>query len=238
MSSPSVRDCASRRCRRCPPKRRRGAIQRERALRFEWMGWLRAFIAGVVLALGLARVSPSGKARASQARMRGFESRHPLQKKVKAGLQFRTEPHRWRFIRRPAFLMGASRFCQLTWDIGKSTSSLVCISLSQDLPHCPRWGFIALAESYALFSQDLPWCSNPTIAKTKISAFLQLFCDCGCRCSRIIHGSSFPLRESFSRGGELVTTVILGSACFPLGFVDSRNSLLNQRPREGNGAYL
>lgn len=43
-------------------------------------GWLRAFIAGVVLALGLARVSPSGKARASQARMRGFESRHPLQK--------------------------------------------------------------------------------------------------------------------------------------------------------------
>lgn len=47
-------------------------------------------------------------------------------------------------------------------------------------------------------------------------------------------GSSFPLRESFSRG-ELVTTVILGSACFPLGFVDSRNSLLNQRPYEGNG---
>ena len=136
------------------------------------------------------------------------------------------------------FLMGASRLCQLTWDIGKSTSSLVCISLSQDLPHCPRWGFVALAESYALFSQDLPWCGNPTIAKTKISAFLQLFCDCGCRCSRIIHGSSFPLRESFSRGGELVTTVILGSACFPLGFVDSRNSLLNQRPREGNGAYL
>ena len=40
------------------------------------------------------------------------------------------------------------------------------------------------------------------------------------------------------RGGELVTTVILGSACFPLGFVDSRNSLLNQRPREGNGACL
>lgn len=159
-------------------------------------------------------------------------------KKVKADLQFRTAPHRWRFIRRPAFLMGASRFCQLTWDIGKSTSSLVCISLSQDLPHCPRWGFIAPAESYALFSQDLPWYGNPTITKTKISAFLQLFCDCECRCSRIIHGSSFPLRESFSGGGELVTTVILGSACFPLGFVDSRNSLLNQRPREGNGACL
>ena len=66
--------------RRCSPERRQGAIQRERAMRFEWMGWLRAFIAGVVLALGLARVSPSGKARASQARMRGFESRHPLQK--------------------------------------------------------------------------------------------------------------------------------------------------------------
>ena len=238
MSSPSVRDYAPRRYRCHPPERRRGSIQRERALRFEWMEWLRALIAGVVLALGLARVSPSGKARASQARMRGFESRHPLQKKFKAGLQFRTAPHRWQFIRGPAFLMGASRFCQLTWDIGKSTSSLVCISLSQDLPHCPRWGFVALAESYALFSQDLPWYGNPTITKTKISAFLQLFCDCGCRCSRIIHGSSFPLRESFSRGGELVTTVILGSACFPLGFVDSRNSLLNQRPREGNGACL
>lgn len=159
-------------------------------------------------------------------------------KKVKAGLQFRTAPHRWQFIRKPAFLMGTSRFCQLTWDIGKSTSNLAGISLSQDLPHCPRWGFVALAESYALFSQDLPWCGNPTIAKTKNSAFLQLFCDCRCRCSRIIHGSSFPLRESFSKGGELVTTVILGSACFPLGFVDSRNSLLNQRPREGNGACL
>ena len=71
--------------------------------------------------------------------------------------------------------MGASRFCQLTWDIGKSTSSLVCISLSQDLPHCPRWGFVALAESYALFSQDLPWCGNPTIAKAKISAFCNFF---------------------------------------------------------------
>ena len=162
----------------------------------------------------------------------------PAPKKIKAGLQFRIAPHRWQFIRRPAFLMGASRFCQLTWDISKSTSSLVCISLSQDLPHCPRWGFVALAESYALFSQDLPWCGNPTITKAKISAFLQLFCDCGCRCSRIIHGSSFPLRESFSGGGELVTTVILGSACFPLGFVDSCNSLLNQRPREGNGACL
>ena len=127
-SAPSVRGRDVGRQRRCPPERRQGAIQRERALRFEWMGWLRAFIAGVVLALGLARVSPSGKARASQARMRGFESRHPLQKKVKAGLQFRTAPHRWRFIRRPAFLMGASRFCQLTWDIGKSTSSLACIS--------------------------------------------------------------------------------------------------------------
>ena len=139
-------------------------------------------------------------------------------KKFKAGLHFRTAPHRWRFIRRPAFLMGASRFCQLTWDIGKSTSSPVCISLSQDLPHCPRWGFVALAESYARFSQDLPWCGNPTITKSKISAFLQLFCDCECRCSRIIHGSSFLLRESFSRGGELVTTVILGSACFSLRF--------------------
>mgnify|MGYP003367435075 CR=1 FL=1 len=114
------------------------------------------------------------------------------------------------------FLMGASKFCQLAWDIGKNTSSPACISLSQ----------------------DLPWCGNPTITKTKISAFLQLFCDCECRCSRIIHGSSFPLRESFSGGGELVITVILRSACFPLGFVDSRNSLLNQRPRQGNGAYL
>lgn len=171
MSSPSVRDYAPRRCLCHPPERRQGAIQWERALRFEWMGWLRAFIAGVVLGLGLARVSPSGKARASQARMRGFESRHPLQKKFKAGLQFRIAPHRWQFIRRPAFLMGASRFCQLTWDISKSTSNLAGISLSQDLLHCPRWGFVALTESYALFSQDLPWYGNPTITKTKISAF-------------------------------------------------------------------
>lgn len=69
-----------------------GAIQRERALRFEWMGWLRAFIAGVVLALGLARVSPSGKARASQARMRGFESRHPLQKNLKPVFNLELRP--------------------------------------------------------------------------------------------------------------------------------------------------
>lgn len=47
----------------------------------------------------------------------------------------------------------------------------------------------------------------------------------------------FRYEKAFQGGGELVTTVILGSACFPLGFVDSRNSLLNQRPREGNGAY-
>lgn len=31
-------------------------------------------------------------------------------------------------------------------------------------------------------------------------------------------GSSFPLRDKFSGGGELVTTVILGSTCFPFGF--------------------
>lgn len=36
------------------------------------------------------------------------------------------------------FLMGASKFCQLAWDIGKNTSSPACISLSQDLSHCPR----------------------------------------------------------------------------------------------------
>lgn len=76
-----------------------------------------------------ARVSPSGKARASQARMRGFESRHPLQKKFKAGLQFRIAPHRWQFIRRPAFLMGASRFCQLTWNISKKHIPTLSVSL-------------------------------------------------------------------------------------------------------------
>lgn len=48
----------------------------------------------------------------------------------------------------------------------------------------------------------------------------------------------FRYEKAFQGGGELVTTVILGSACFPLGFVDSRNSLLNQRPHEGNGACL
>lgn len=62
----------------------------------------------------------------------------PAPKKIKADLQFRIAPHRWQFIRRPAFLMGASRFCQLTWDISKSTSNLAGISLSQDLLHCPR----------------------------------------------------------------------------------------------------
>lgn len=33
----------------------------------------------VVVGYGVTRVSPSGTARASQARIRGFESRHPLQ---------------------------------------------------------------------------------------------------------------------------------------------------------------
>ena len=37
-------------------------------------------LAGTVLPLRAVRVSPSGKARASQARIRGFESRHPLHK--------------------------------------------------------------------------------------------------------------------------------------------------------------
>lgn len=48
----------------------------------------------------------------------------------------------------------------------------------------------------------------------------------------------FRYEKAFQGEGELVTTVILGSAYFPLGFVDSRNSLLNQRPREGNGVCL
>ena len=79
------------------PERRQGAIQRERALRFGWMGWLRAFIAGVVLALGLARVSPGQRHElpSSHARVR-VPSPAP---KFKAGLQFRTAPHRWRFTR-------------------------------------------------------------------------------------------------------------------------------------------
>lgn len=137
-SAPSVRGRDVGRQRRCPPERRQGAIQRERALRFEWMGWLRAFIAGVVLALGLARVSPSGKARASQARMRGFESRHPLQKKLKPVFNLELRPTGGGSFGDRLFLMGASKFCQLAWDIGKNTSSPACISLSQDLSHCPR----------------------------------------------------------------------------------------------------
>lgn len=40
---------------------------------------LLGLIIPAVLRLVLARASPSGKARASQARMRGFESRRPLQ---------------------------------------------------------------------------------------------------------------------------------------------------------------
>ena len=54
------------------------------------MTCLRAFLTGIVLGLGLARVSPSGKARASQARMRGFESRHPLQNNLRP--VFSSEP--------------------------------------------------------------------------------------------------------------------------------------------------
>lgn len=200
MSSPSVRDCASRRCRCHPPERRQGAIQRERALRFEWMGWLRAFIAGVVLALGLARVSPSGKARASQARMRGFESRHPLQKKFKAGLQFRTAPHRWQFIRRPAFLMGASRFCQLTWDIGKSTSSLVCISLSQDLPHCPRWGLLLSLRVMRFFRRIYPGVAIQPSRKQKS----RLFCNFFAIADVVVPGSymALPFRYEKAFQGE------------------------------------
>ena len=55
------------------------------------MTCLQAFLAGFVLGLGLARVSPSGKARASQARMRGFESRHPLQNNLRPAFE-RTAP--------------------------------------------------------------------------------------------------------------------------------------------------
>lgn len=68
------------------------------------MTCLQAFLAGFVLGLGLARVSPSGKARASQARMRGFESRHPLQDNLKPAFE-RTTPHGWLFVRRRAFLI-------------------------------------------------------------------------------------------------------------------------------------
>ena len=68
------------------------------------MTCLQAFLAGFVLGLGLARVSPSGKARASQARMRGFESRHPLQDNLKPAFG-RTTPHGWLFVRRRAFLI-------------------------------------------------------------------------------------------------------------------------------------
>lgn len=68
------------------------------------MTCLQAFLAGFVLGLDLARVSPSGKARASQARMRGFESRHPLQDNLKPAFE-RTTPHGWLFVRRRAFLI-------------------------------------------------------------------------------------------------------------------------------------
>lgn len=43
------------------------------------MARLLGLIVPVVLGLVITRASPSGKARASQARMRGFESRRPLQ---------------------------------------------------------------------------------------------------------------------------------------------------------------
>lgn len=68
------------------------------------MTCLQAFLAGFVLELDLARVSPSGKARASQARMRGFESRHPLQDNLKSAFE-RTTPYGWLFVRRRTFLI-------------------------------------------------------------------------------------------------------------------------------------
>lgn len=68
------------------------------------MTCLQAFLAGFVLGLGLARVSPSGKARASQARMRGFESRHPLQNNLRPAFE-RTATHGGRFVQRRAFLV-------------------------------------------------------------------------------------------------------------------------------------
>ena len=130
--------------------------------------------------------------------------------------------------------MGAYRFCQLTWDIGKAHPALFA-SLFHRICLIALGGVLLLSlRVMRFFRRIYPGMTIQPSRKQK-SRLLQLFCDCGCRCSRIIHGSSFPLRESFSRGGELVTTVILGSACFPLGFVDSRNSLLNQRPREGTG---
>ncbi len=50
---------------------------------------------------------------------------------------------------------------------------------------------------------------------------------------------ALPFRyEKAFQGGELVTTVILGSACFPLDFVDSRNSfLINVHTKETGHAY-
>ena len=64
------------------------------------MTCLQAFLAGFVLGLGLARVSPSGKARASQARMRGFESRHPLQDNLRPVFSY--EPLPWVAVRSKA----------------------------------------------------------------------------------------------------------------------------------------
>lgn len=71
--------------------------------------------------------------------------------------------------------MGASKFCQLAWDIGKNTSSPACISLSQDLSHCHRQGFVALAESYALFRKIYPDAAIQPSRKQKSRLFFNFF---------------------------------------------------------------
>lgn len=64
-----------------------------------------------MLALGLARVSPSGKARASQARMRGFESRHPLQKNLRPVFSSELRPYVAVHLE-TGFLLHGSRLCR------------------------------------------------------------------------------------------------------------------------------
>ena len=105
-----------------------------------------------MLALGLARVSPSGKARASQARMRGFESRHPLQKKLRPVFSSELCPYVAVHLE-TGFLLRRSRLyrpCQ-----GYTQMSIrPCLHSSlTGFPHCPRWRFRAFFAGFALLWQ-------------------------------------------------------------------------------------
>ena len=117
-------------------------------------------------------MSPSGKARASQARMRGFESRHPLQKKLRP--VFSSELCSYVAVHlETGFLLHGPRLCR------------PCQGYTQmSVRPCLRssiTGFSPLPslEVSRFFHRICPVLAIRQSRKTKILASLQLFCDCG-----------------------------------------------------------